>query len=358
MSILKMSAVSGAPRDRIQAMFMYQMAPSKTDDGVLTGGYACSPRRAFEEMTLVQRSYRKTEGRQFIPYIVSITPDKPEISNKIYLKVGDEIARIHQDFQCCFALHLDSTTRHLHFLMNAVSFRDGHKYSQSRADLGIFRQHINDVLYRYNFDVIIQKIHHQPDMMNDVMHSDFNFWETEKSISPVLSRPSTGYQLSSGQSIRDFFRPNTTNRRWEYDRNPDAPNPYARNRFFEAERKNFEMNADAQFSCVPSAEYTPAIDQQMTGPMIPTVTFNLDSTFTGTAEQLTEAQAQLEQQQLNRTGTFALEFQRMAQLSGLAVNMEFNIHNAYNLNGGSVEGSLETQIPDTSTLIDADYSEE
>ena len=118
------------------------------------------------------------------------------------------------------------------------------------------------------------------------------------------------------------------------------------------------MNADAQFSCVPSAEYTPAIERQMTKPMIPTVTFNLDSTFTGTPEQLAEAQAQIEQQQLNRTGTFALEFQRMAQLNGLAMNMEFNIHNAYNLSGGSVEGSLETQIPtDTRTLIDADYYE-
>ena len=322
MSILKIAAVSEAPRDRIQAMFMYQMAPSKTDDGVLTGGYACSPRRAFEEMTLVQRSYRKTEGRQFIPYIISITPDKPEISNEIYLKVGDEIARIHPDFQCCYALHLDSTTRHLHFLMNAVSYRDGHKYSQSRADLGIFRQKTNDILHRYQFDIILQKLSHQPDKTQDVIDRDFTFWETEQSFSSVPSKQLNGYQLSSGQSIRDFFRPNTTNRHWGYDRDPDAPNPYARNRFFEAKRRNFEMNADAQFSCVPSAEYTPAIERQMTKPMIPTVTFNLDSTFTGTPEQLAEAQAQIEQQQLNRTGTFALEFQRMAQLNGLAVNME------------------------------------
>mgnify|MGYP007070145276 CR=1 FL=1 len=65
MSILKMAAVSEAPRDRILAMFMYQMAHGKTDDGALTGGYACSPKRAFEEMLLVQKSHRKTEGRQF-----------------------------------------------------------------------------------------------------------------------------------------------------------------------------------------------------------------------------------------------------------------------------------------------------
>ena len=355
MSILKIAAVSEAPRDRILAMFMYQLAPSKTDNGVLTGGYACSPKRAFEEMLLVQKSHRKTEGRQLIPFIVSITPDKPEISNEIYLKVGDEIARIHQDFQCCFALHLDSTTRHLHFLMNAVSFRDGHKYSQSKADLGIFRQKINDILFRYNFDVIIQKIHHQPDMTHDVIKSDFNFWETEQ---PVTPPPPSGYQLPSGPAIRDFFHPNANDRQYLIDRDPDAPNPYARNRFLE-ERRYFEMNADAQFSCVPSAEYTPAIERQMTKPMIPTVTFNLDSTFTGTPEQLAEAQAQIEQQQLNRTGTFVLEFQRMAQLNGLALNMEFNIHNAYDLTGGTPESFLGKNIPpEPNAIIDADFSEE
>lgn len=355
MSILKIASVSGAPRDRILAMFMYQLAPSKTDNGALTGGYACSPKRAFEEMLLVQKSHRKTEGRQLIPFIVSITPDKPEISNEIYLKVGDEISRIHGDFQCCYSLHLDSKTRHLHFLMNAVSFRDGRKYSQSKAELGIFRQKINDILFRYNFDVIIQKIHHQPDMTNDVMHSDFNFWETEQAIS---SPTSSGYQLPSGPPIRDFFHPNANDRQYSLDRDPDAPNPYARNVFFETDRRNLMMNENNQFSSMPPIEYPYTVDRQMTEPTIPTVTFNLNSTYTGTSEQLAEAQAQLEQQQLNRTGTFALEFQRMAQLNGLAVNMEFNIHNAYNLSGGSVEGSLETQIPtDPSTLIDADYYE-
>ncbi len=354
MSILKIASVSGAPRDRILAMFMYQMAPSKTANGTLTGGYACSPKRAFEEMILVQKSNRKTDGRQLIPFIVSITPDKPEISNEIYLKVGDEISRIHGDFQCCYSLHLDSKTRHLHFLLNAVSFRDGRKYSQSKADLGIFRQKINDILFRYNYDVIIQKIHHQPDMTQDVIKSDFNFWETEKSISSV---PSNGYQLPSGPQIRDFFRPSANDRQYSFEQDPDAPYPYVGNYFFEAERRSLMINANNQFGNVPQTEYPTAVNHQMTEPMIPTVTFNLDSTFTGTPEQLAEVQAQLEQQQLNRTGTFALEFQRMAQLNGLAVNMEFNIHNAYNLSGGSVVGSLETQISDTSTLIDADYYE-
>lgn len=168
MSILKMAAVSEAPRDRIQAMFMYQMAASKTDNGTLTGGYACSPRRAYEEMILVQKGYKKTGGRQFIPFIVSLTPDKPEIPNETYLQAGDQIARIHSDFQCCYALHLDSKTRHLHFLMNAVSYRDGHKYSQSRADMGIFRQKVNDILFQFKFDIIQQKLHYQPDMTDNI----------------------------------------------------------------------------------------------------------------------------------------------------------------------------------------------
>ena len=353
MSILKMSAVSEAPRDRILGMVMYQMADSKTDNGTLTGGYACSPRRAFEEMTLVQRTYRKTDGRQFIPFIVSITPDKPEIPNETYLQAGDQIARIHSDFQCCYALHLDSKTRHLHFLMNAVSFRDGHKYSQSRADLGIFRQKVNDILFRLKFDTIQQKLQYQPDMTDCVRKSDFEFWETEQLISTVPSGPSSGYQLTSGQSIRDFFHPNATNRRLWCDRDPDAPNPYARNRFFEAERKRIMVNANNQYSNLQPQENTAAVDCQLTEPLIPTLTFNLGSTFKGSPEQLAEAQAQLEQQ-LNRTGTFALEFQQMAQLNGMAVNLEFNIYNTYDLAGDSADGHLG----DPNTVIDANYSEE
>ena len=119
------------------------------------------------------------------------------------------------------------------------------------------------------------------------------------------------------------------------------------------------MNADAQFSCVPSAEYTPATERQMTGPIIPTLTFNLGSTFTGAPEQLAEMQAQLEQQQLNRAGTFALEFQQMAQSNGLAVNMQFNIHNTYDLAGDSADRHFGSQILiGSNAIVDADYSEE
>ncbi len=354
MSILKMAAVSEAPRDRIFAMFFYQMAPSKTDNGALTGGYACSPKRACEEMMLVQKSHRKTEGRQFIPFIVSITPDKPEISNETYIQVGNQIAQIHNDFQCCYALHLDSKTRHLHFLMNAVSFRDGHKYSQSRADLGIFRRKVNDILFRFKFDTIQQKLQYQPDMTDCVRKSDFEFWETEQSISTEPSRLSSGYQLPPGSPIRDFFHPNTANRRWGYDRDPDAPNPFARNRFLAAERRSLMMHVKSRFGSVQPTELITDVESQMTDTMIPTVTINLNSSFTGTPEQLAEMQAQLEQQQLNRTGTFALEFQQMAQLNGIAVNLEFNLHNTYNLAGDSADGHLG----DPNTVIDANYSEE
>lgn len=350
MSILKMAAVSEAPRDRIRGMFMYLTADSKTNNGTLTGGYACSPKRAYEEMLLVQKGNKKTEGRQFIPFIVSLTPDKPEISNEAYLQVGDLIARIHQDFQCSYALDLDSMTRHLHFLMNAVSFQDGHKYSQSRAELGIFRQKVNDILFQYKFDTIQQKLQYQSDMTDYVRKSDFEFWETEKSVAPV---PSSGYQLPSGPSIRDFFHPNATGRYYPNDRDPDAPNPFARNRFFAAERRSLMMDVKSRFGSVQPTELITDVECQMNDTMIPTVTINLNSTFTGAPEQLAEMQAQLEQQQLNRTGAFALEFQQMAQLNGMAVNLEFNLHNTYDLAGDSADG----HVGDPNTVVDADYFE-
>ena len=118
------------------------------------------------------------------------------------------------------------------------------------------------------------------------------------------------------------------------------------------------MNANTQFGSLQPQEH-PAVDCQLTEPIIPTLTFNLGSTFTGTPEQLAEMQAQLEQQQLNRAGIFALEFQQMAQSNGLAVNMQFNIHNTYDLAGDSADRHFGSQIPiGSNAIVDADYSEE
>ena len=118
------------------------------------------------------------------------------------------------------------------------------------------------------------------------------------------------------------------------------------------------MNANTQFGSLQPQEH-PAVDCQMTEPIVPTVTINLNSTFTGTPEQLAEMQAQLEQLQLNRAGTFALEFQQMAQSNGLGVNMQFNIHNTYDLADDSAERHFRSQIPiGSSAIVDTDFSEE
>ena len=82
-------------------------------------------------------------------------------------------------------------------------------------------------------------------------------------------------------------------------------------------------------------EYSTVAVSEENGALFPTVSFNLNSAFSGAPEQLAEAQSQIEQDQLNRAGAFALEFQRLAQAKGLAVNMQFNIHNDYDLTGGS-----------------------
>ena len=326
MSILKISAITNAPKNRIMGLFDYMTAPSKTENGFYIGGHACSPKRAYEEMNLVKLTRRKTDGRQYIPYVVSITPDDPATPNEKYMEVGAKIAILHPDFQCCYSLHLDSAVRHLHFLMNSVSYRDGSKFTQSHSDLGRFRQQVNDILLRAGFDIIQQKTILQQDMTEKVLQSDFSFWETEQPSSPVVQDRLT---MPIVPSPHDFFQPSSSSYNDSEYHNPDDPRYYPTSNYFDFERSARIMSEIAPVSDLfPTELSTPEIRQSPSA-LMPTVSFNLNSSFTLSPEQLAATQSVIEQEQLNRAGTFALEFQRLAQEKGVAVNMEFNINNDF-----------------------------
>ena len=71
------------------------------------------------------------------------------------MPIADKIARLFVGFQCFYAVHTDSPTRHIHLVFNSVSSLDGHKFSQSRQDLSRLKQRCNDIFVHHNFDPII-----------------------------------------------------------------------------------------------------------------------------------------------------------------------------------------------------------
>lgn len=153
MTIIKAINEKGTDRKSLYKKKDYLTADSKTNGGKFVATFNCMSPYVIEEMLSVKRIFHKSGGRCWFEYVISPTPDIPSRANEDYLELAKEIANLFPGFQCICVLHLDTKTRHLHFLFNTVSIRDGRKYQQSPSGLQTLKQETNDILMKYDFDI-------------------------------------------------------------------------------------------------------------------------------------------------------------------------------------------------------------
>lgn len=149
MTIIKAIKEKGTDRKSLYKKKDYLTADSKTNGGKFVVTFNCMSPYVIEEMLSVKRIFHKSGGRCWFEYVISPTPDIPSRANEDYLELAKEIANLFPGFQCICVLHLDTKTRHLHFLFNTVSIRDGRKYPQSPSGLHTLKQETNDILMKY-----------------------------------------------------------------------------------------------------------------------------------------------------------------------------------------------------------------
>ena len=112
----------------------YVMKDEKTERRLLDG-FNCNPDSVKEEMQLTKQLYRKTGGRTYKHFVQSFAPEEeitPELANKIAGELAQRLPLFH-GFEVLIATHKDRRHVHTHFILNSVSFLDGHKF-QMRAD--------------------------------------------------------------------------------------------------------------------------------------------------------------------------------------------------------------------------------
>ena len=155
MSIMKMVKWSNPSRGSLTELYEYICAPSKTNGGMLIGTNSILSHLTVHEMDMVKQLYGKPGRRQWIHAVVSLTPDKKDRSSESYLTVANKIAKLIKGFQCFYGVHTDTRIRHFHLAFNSVSYLDGHKFSQSKAELNQLKQRCNDIIVYHGFDPII-----------------------------------------------------------------------------------------------------------------------------------------------------------------------------------------------------------
>ena len=112
-------------------------------------GLYVNTKNAFERMRIVKQFYNKEDGRSYIHFTISF---KGRRDKNVLYDFAEAVVSNFNDFQCLFAIHQNTANYHIHFVLNSVSFTDGHKFSQSQADMENFKIYISNMERYFNLD--------------------------------------------------------------------------------------------------------------------------------------------------------------------------------------------------------------
>lgn len=177
MSIVKIVNGRNNSHEFMVEKINYLCDDTKTDRGKLIETRGCSKNHVHRDMMSVKKAYHKPDGKQGEHIVLSITPDLPGNSDEKYLKIGREIADFFTDYQSLITVHKDTKLRHVHILLNSVSFKDGKKFSQGPKELNDFRLKCNRVLEKYDLDIIKKGTNEIRDTNNYDDCENFDFLE-------------------------------------------------------------------------------------------------------------------------------------------------------------------------------------
>lgn len=135
-------------KDAVHNLIHYAFEPEKTPHRIW-GGIGASiidESTAIEHFLKVKEIFRNTKGKQLIHFWVSF--ENGEIENlQDYLSVGYEIADFFKgQYQVVFALHENTETYHIHFVVNTVNFITGKKLRWQKGSWRRLQKYITCIM--------------------------------------------------------------------------------------------------------------------------------------------------------------------------------------------------------------------
>lgn len=152
MAIVK--AVKNSHSD-IKHILNYVTKKEKTIGEKLCSGFNCNADTASKEMQTTKELYGKTKGRTYKHFVQSFPPNEkitPEQAHQL-AKEFVEQCPLFSDFEVLYATHVDKEHIHTHFIVNSVSFIDGHKLQMARKDLKDMKVLNNKLCMEHGFSI-------------------------------------------------------------------------------------------------------------------------------------------------------------------------------------------------------------
>ena len=132
----------------------YVMKKEKTERTLLDG-FNCNPDTVRQEMAMTKQLYHKTGGRTYKHFVQSFAPDEkitPEMANEIARELAERLPIFH-GFEVLIATHKDRRHIHTHFILNSVSFLDGHKFQMHADDLQTMKDLSDEICLRHGLTI-------------------------------------------------------------------------------------------------------------------------------------------------------------------------------------------------------------
>ena len=140
--------------DDLYAALRYTENDDKTDERKYASGINCSAAFAYQEMMAVKRRFG--ERGVVVAYHGYQSFKNGEITPEEAHQIGIETARRMwgKDFQVLVTTHLNTDNIHCHFVVNSVSFKDGHKFRNSIEQHRELREISDAVCKEYGLSVL------------------------------------------------------------------------------------------------------------------------------------------------------------------------------------------------------------
>lgn len=156
----KISATGKYQDDRaIPDLISYICRPDKTPSRIIGGVYV-DPNNIAASMVAVSERFHKNSRVRLHHFIISFEQDKSYRLDML-TQVAEAICNlIGKEFQIVYALHEDTENLHFHFVFNAVSYVDGHKFHMGIGEYHSFVHSIEKILSVYCLYPLIPITYH------------------------------------------------------------------------------------------------------------------------------------------------------------------------------------------------------
>ena len=150
MAVIKIKNI----KNNLQAVINYGKNGDKTENGILVSSVNCSVETAYEEMVLTKKFFHK-EDNVFGYHIIQSFKGN-EVSPKLANQIGKELAEElwGDKYQVVICTHINKENVHNHIILNSVSFINGYKYHNSKAQIAFLKETSDRLCLNYGLSII------------------------------------------------------------------------------------------------------------------------------------------------------------------------------------------------------------